>query len=257
MAEKNTEKISSLDRLKNRYKAKNPDLDFDTEGAVDINGMAADELDQFDADNAARKDFDDKMNTLWGSDSRASKIFIGWANGEDPIVNLLEMYGDDFTEALQSEEGKAKFKEALEKWRKGKEADKAHKAAYDANIAQTAKNMIDFADSHGISDEEVSELVKTGHKYCAEMADGLYSPELLDMLYKAGNYEGAVNDAREEGRVAGKNENIERELRQSQSPTGLPPTAGSQNAVGGESAPMKPRTGKLDMFGGIPVSKKK
>lgn len=249
-------KITSRDRLKNRYMQRNPDLDFETEGAVDLDAMAADELDQFDSDNNARREFDDKMNKLWGSDSRASKIFVGWANGEDPIENLLEMYGQDFLDALQSPEGKEKFKEALKKWRTGKDAEAEHQKVYDSNIQQTAKNLIDFADKHGLDDDAVKSLCEKAHEFGASVLDGLYTPEILEMVYKAGNYEKDMETAREEGRVAGKDENIVRELRTSgKTPTGLPRTGGTQNATSSEATAAKPKQSSFSPLGGIPIKR--
>lgn len=243
---------SSRDRLTDRYRKSRPDLDWDTEGVDnDIDALAADELDAYDKDKEARSAMDEKMNKLFENES-ASRIFVDWANGKDPIENLIEYFGEDLLDALQSEEGKEKFKTALEKWRTGKTADEEHTKSYDVNLEQSAKNLVAFADKHGLDDEKVSELAEKVHTLASDVLEGLYSEEILEMALKSSNYDKDVEDAREEGRVTGKNENIVRELRKSKPANNLPPTAGSQAAVSGEST-KKPRSRKLDMFGGIEV----
>lgn len=257
MGEKETKEVkpTSRQRLASRYSASHPDVNFEDE-SVDIAGYAADELDALDADKKSREEFDGKMNNLFNSDPNAAKIFVGWMNGKDPVENLIELYGEDFIEALQSEEGKEKFKAALEKWRKGKDADAEHQKAYDANIAESAKNLVAFADKNGLTDDQVKALVEKAWQIGSDISEGRYTEEILNLVHKAGNYDAAVADAREEGRIEGKDENIRRELRKSKPATGLPATAGAQGAIGSEAAPEKPKTGKLDMFGGIPIKKK-
>lgn len=251
--QKTEKKPTSRDRLAGRYRKAHPESNYADD--ADFEGMAADELDSFDKDRAARADLDKKMNDLFGSDSRAAKIFVDWANGKDPIENLLEAYGDDFVEALQSPEGKEKFKQALEKWRTGKKADAEHQKAYDKNIDESARTLIKFADSKGIDDDTVRSLVEKAHALANEVADGKFSEEFLDMLYKAGNYDKAVSEAREEGRVNGKNESIKRELRKSKPSNGLPTPAGSQDGRENDNVVAKPSKGNLSMFGGIPVKR--
>lgn len=248
-------KPTSRDRLAGRYRKASPDSNYGDD--ADFEGMAADELEAFDKDRAARADMDKRMNDLFGSDSRAAKIFVDWANGRDPIENLLEAYGDDFLEALQSPEGKDKFKQALERWRTGKKADEEHRAAYDKNIDESARVLIKFADSKGIDDDTLRGLVEKAHSLANEVADGKFSEEFLEMLYKAGNYDKAVSEAREEGRVTGKNENIRKEIRRSKPSNGLPVPAGAQDGRESDAMTGKPSKGNLSMFGGIPVQRRK
>ncbi len=249
-------KPSSKDRLSARYRKSRPDLNWDDESVDnDIYGLAADELDAFDSDRKSREDIDEKMNRLFGSDSRASKIFVDWAHGKDPIENLLETYGDDFIEALQSKEGKERFKESLKKWRESKVAGEEHAKLYDSNIAETAKTLIAFADKNKLSDEQVKGIVDKAHQLTADAFDGKYSEELLEMIYKAGKYDQDVNDAREEGRINGRNETIKRELRESKPKTNLPPTSGGQNATMQQEGHRNPQKRRIDFLGGIDVKK--
>lgn len=249
-------KPSSRERLISRYKSKKPELNWDDDNDNDVDGMAADELDAYDKDMEAYKTRDKELNDLFEKEPRTAKIIAEWAHGKDPIENLIETFGDDFTEAIQSPEGKEKFKIALEKWRTGKNAEEEHKKVYDKNIAETAQTIVSFADEKGIDDDKMNEIVLKAHQLGSDVLDGKYSTELLEMIYRAGDYDRAVAEAKEEGRITGKNEKIKNELRTSQSKTGLPPTVGDQNDVMGEGEKTKPNVGKIDMFGGIPVKKK-
>ena len=255
-AEEGKNKPSSKERLINRYKAQKPELNWDNEDDNDVDEMAADELDAFDKGMKAYKERDEKLNDLFNKEPRSARIFVEWANGKDPIENLIETFGDDFTEALQSPEGKEKFKTALENWRTGKKAEEEHKKVYDKNIEETVQTIVSFANEKGIDEEEMDKIILKAHQLGSDVLDGKYSPELLEMIYRAGDYDRAVAEAKEEGRITGKNEKIKNELRTSQSKTGLPPTVGDQNDVMGEPQKGKEPVGRIDMLGGIPVRRK-
>lgn len=250
------QKPNSRVRLMNRYRASRPDINWDEAGdEYDVDGLAADELEAFDADRKANKEANDKMNELFGKDETAARLFLDWSNGQDPVEKYIEHFGDDFIEALQSEEGKAKYKEALNKWRTGKQAEAEHQKLYDKNIDESARTLIEFADENNLNDEQLKGIVEKAFEIGSNIVDGLYSKDVLEMILKANNYDTAVSDAREEGRVEGKSENIRRELRESKPATGLPPTVGGQNAVTTETM-QKPKKGKIAMFGGIEATRK-
>ena len=250
-------KPDSQTRLMDRYRKSRPEMEWDNEETeVDVDEMAADELERYDSERAKDKEANDRLSKMLATDNAAAAIFVDWSKGKDPIESFIEQLGDDLIESIQSEGGKEKFKEALNKWRKGKNAEIEHKKVYDSNIQQTAQNLIAFADSKGISDEEVTSLVDKVWQFGSNVADGLFTPEMLEMVYKANNYEDDMKNARREGFVDGKNENIAWNLRKSKPATGLPPTAGGQNAVTVESKPERPREGNISMFGGIPIRRK-
>lgn len=257
MAEEvNTTQVpDSKERLTSRYKESRPDLNWDGSVDNDVFGLAADELSKYDEDRKKRQEVDEKMNTLFKSNPRASRIFVDWSKGKDPIENLVEMYGDDFVAALQSPEGKDKFKQALEKWRKGKDAEEAHQKAYDENINNTARVLIEFADKNNLTDEQMKGIIEQAYAFASDAMEGKYSPEFLTVVMKAGNFDRAVEDARNEGRIDGRNEKIEAKLRQSKNPTGMPNTAGGQDVSTTQQKQKKANTGSLPMFGGIPIKR--
>ena len=68
--------------------------------------------------------------------------------------------------------------------------------------------------------------------------NGIMDESLFETVLKAQNYDNAVNEAREDGQIQGRNENIEATLAKS-APEQTPPTFG-----GGGGAPVKPQEPK-------------
>lgn len=241
MADTTTDR-KNRSRLVERYSKNQPDRNWDDEnGSEDLAGLAADELDKYDSD---RK--------LWastlGKDARLADLIQNSAEADDILVGLIETYGDELTEALQSEEGKKKFADAHEKWLK-KVADEAEAdKVIEENYRKSGETLQAFADAHGLDDEAKAELFWKVHDTAAEVLEGIYTEEAFQAAYNALHYKDDVAKAREDGLVEGRNSKIKRELRESKPAANMRPSLGGQE-MNSVTAPESKKKKGLDMFG--------
>lgn len=255
----NQEVKNSRSKLRERYAKKYPDKVWEGENAESDENLydyAADELGEMDSELDSYRTMNAKAEETFSKDRRAARSTMRILDGEDPAIVMVEEYGQDFLDALESEEGKEKFKAAIDKWKENEAKDKVSQEEFDANLGHTVDAMKNFADKNNIDDEKVGELISTLFGWLDNAVKGNITEDMLDAVAKANGYDMAVAEAREEGVINGRNEKIREKLKADKaSPTNLPPTVGSRSESEGEGYG-KSKTGTLSMFGGIPVRKK-
>ena len=241
------------DRLRERFSKSFPDRKFEGETADDdIMGTAADELDRYEGENTRYRQAAEKFDTLFGQDDRMASLVRAAAEGQDPLEFLLENFGDDFMEALQSDEGKAKFEKAREKWLKNKADDEAFQQQGTANLQASIDALHSFADAHNLDDDAAVDLFMKVHSFVEQGLDGIYTEEMYQAAYNAGNYDRDVEVARREGEVTGRNANIRRKLMENETAGGAVPTLGGKNVAAEENAP-EPKPASIGLFGDVPI----
>ena len=240
--------MTSRDRLKERYSKKYPDRDFAGEDAVNaIDDEVIAELEAFDAELEGYKANDKKIKDLFNSDPRSANFMVSWmAGGGNPIQYLLEIFGPELQEALESEEGRAKIVDSTNKWLERKATEEAGEAERMANYEQSVNDLVAFASEKGISDEQAMKVFEKVNQIGFDVIEGKYTREAYEMAYNAMNYASDVETARKEGEVAGKNAKIEEKLAKVEKPIDMPPSVGGQGAA----VPETPREKKSNnMFG--------
>lgn len=239
--------MSSRDKLKERYAKKYPEKDFNTEESANlVDDEVLAELEAFDAELEGYKSNDKKIKDLFNQDPRSGRFLVSWAaGGGNPIQYLLDIFGPELTEALESEEGRAKIVESTNKWLEKKAANEEGEAQRMANYEQSVNDLAAFAQEKGISDEQAVEVFEKVNQIAFDVIDGKYTREAYEMAYNAMNYSTDVESARKEGEVAGRNAKIQERLSKVEKPAEMPP------AVGGQGAPMEetPKKKKSNMFG--------
>ena len=237
------------DSLRNRYTEKNPDKDYSGENAEDA--LVADILAELESYDARLGEFEEgqkqsqKMVDLFNRDPRSSKFMLALASGEgNPIDYLLDIYGPDILDALQSEEGRAKIVESNNKWLEKKASEESTMQARMDNYEKSINDLVAFATEKGLSDEQAASLFEKVNQIGLDAIEGIYTPESFEMAYNAMNYAGDVEKARKEGERDGRNERIEEKLKKVSKPADMPPTVGGQGAGVAEAKPRK----KVDSF---------
>ena len=240
--------MTSRDRLKERYSKKYPDRDFAGEDAVNaIDDEVIAELEAFDAELEGYKANDKKIKDLFNTDPRSGRFLVSWAaGGGNPIQYLLDIFGPEITEALESEEGRAKIVESTNKWLERKAAEEAGVKERMANYEQSVSELAAFAQEKGLSDEQAAEVFEKVNQIGFDVLEGKYSRESYEMAYNAMHYATDVESARKEGEVAGRNAKIEEKLAKVEKPVDMPPAVGGQGASLPERTPKAP---KPNMFG--------
>lgn len=238
-----------MDRLRDRYAAKYPDREYSGENAEDA--LVADVLAELEDFDARAGEFEEgraqaqKMVDLFNRDPRSSRYLLALASGGgNPIDYLLDIYGPDLLDALQSEEGRAKIVESNNKWLEKKaEQDAANQKRLD-NYEKSIKDLVVFAEEKGLSDEQAIEILSKVTQYGFDAFDYIFSREFYQMVYDAMNYATDVERARKEGERDGRNERIEEKLKKVTKPADMPPTLSGQGAGVAEAKPKK----KADPF---------
>ena len=232
------------DSLRSRYAEKNPDKDYSGENAEDA--LVADVLAELEGYDARLGEFEEsrkqseKMVELFNRDPRSSRFMLALASGEgNPIDYLLDIYGPDLLDALQSEEGRAKVVDSNNKWLERKASEESTMQARMDNYEKSIGDLAAFASEKGLSDEQAVAIFEKVNQIGLDAIEGVYTRESFEMAYNAMNYAGDVEKARKEGERDGRNERIEEKLKKVSKPADMPPTVGGQGTGVTEFKPRK------------------
>lgn len=215
--------------MKNSY----PDDDFDDEDTRYGRVMEALEM------NQKMKDSDSKMKDLFDKHPQYKDMFMKAAQGEDFIESFIAVFGkDSILEAINNPEAAEKLSKAQEQYIKTQADNEKYKKDSDVNIGKSLKDFTAFAKENNLNSEQTNEVWGKCIDIIVNGINGILDRSLFETVLKGMNYDNAVQTAQEEGRIQGRNENIEATLAKS-APEKTPPTFG-----GGAGAPVKPETPK-------------
>lgn len=242
MKETNTEGVkTSKERIRERLAKEYPDTDFNAENASDVESDSiVSLLEKYDAELEGYRSNNDRVSKLFDSDPRAGRFFVNWmASGGNPIQYLLDIFGPELTEAMESEEGRAKIVESTNKYLERKAENDKRAAEVMANYEQSVNDLTAFAEEKGLSEEQAVAVFEKVNQIAFDAVDGKYTREAYEMAYKAMNYDGDVEKARTEGEVTGRNAKIEERLGKVNKKPEMPPSLGGQGGAVAEPAPRK------------------
>ena len=249
MKKTNTEGVTtSRDRIRERLMKEYPDTDFNAENASDVeNDSIVSLLEKYDAELEGYRSNNDRVSKLFDSDPRAGRFFVNWmASGGNPIQYLLDIFGPELTEAMESEEGRAKIVESTNKYLERKAENEKGEAERMANYEQSINDLTAFAQEKGLSEEQAVSVFEKVNQIAFDAVDGKYTREAYEMEYNAMNYDGDVEKARTEGEVTGRNAKIEERLGKVNKKPEMPPSLGGQGGAVAEPAPRRGSDPVLD-----------
>lgn len=240
-----TEKVTRpWDKLRERYVSRNPEKDYSGENAEDA--LVAEVLAELEDFDARAGEFEEgraqsqKMVDLFNRDPHSSRYLLALASGEgNPIDYLLDIYGPDILEALQSEEGRAKIVESNNIWLQKKADEESTMQARMDNYEKSINDLAAFASEKGLTDEQAVGIFEKVNQIGFDAIEGVYTRESFEMAYNAMNYAEDVEKARKEGERDGRNERIEEKLKKVTKPADMPPTLSGQGAGVAEAKPRK------------------
>ena len=197
-----TEKVTRpWDKLRERYVSRNPEKDYSGENAEDA--LVADVLAELEDFDARAGEFEEgraqsqKMVDLFNRDPRSSRYLLALASGEgNPIDYLLDIYGPDILEALQSEEGRAKIVESNNIWLQKKADEESTMQARMDNYEKSINDLAAFASEKGLTDEQAVGIFEKVNQIGFDAIEGVYTRESFEMAYNAMNYADDVEKAR-------------------------------------------------------------
>lgn len=217
-----TEKQGFREYLQARYREKYPDVDFDDDD--NICSKLVEELENFEKSEASYNENRSRLEALWNKDPRMGALLSNAMNGGDPVSFLIEHFGDEFKDALESDSGREKFSESYGKWLEKVAADKRADEEREQNFKKSAEELSAFQQEHNLTDEQALEVFQKLHNIIVDGLLGVYRAEDYLMAYKALNYDKDIEAAKEEGAIEGRNYKIEERLKRSKEKRGNPPS---------------------------------
>ena len=218
---------SKRELLNERMKGKYPDMDFSDDEV--LAGRINDDYDDYESQLSGYRDNEKKITDLFNADPRSASFMIGWSEGADPAVELVRQFGTDIKEAIDDPERQeaiaAANKEYLERVAKEKELEET----YQANLAESLKNIDELQAKHGLTDEQVDEAMALVLQIANDAVVGKFTPETIEMAMKAINHDVDVDEAALEGEIRGKNTKIEETLKRNEAGDGVAALAGKNN----------------------------
>lgn len=236
----NKEVTTGRDRMRSMMSKKYPDKVFDGENATDdLDELVASELESGAAELEASRTNNQKIVDLFNRDPRTARLLMRMATeeGTDPIDLLIEMYGPDLLDALQSDEGKEKISKATALYLETKAKEEAGESERMANYEQSVKEIAAFAQEKGLSDEQAVAVFEKINQIGFDVIEGKFTREAMQMAYDAMNFGPAVEKARKEGERDGRNAKIEEKLAKVNKPVEMPPAVGGQGSTVAEPKP--------------------
>ena len=245
---------SSRERWRDRLSKRYPDREFTGQDGTDAQDVIDDSLEEMFSEYETRENEytnnSRKLNELFASDPRVGTLFLRWAEGGNIMEHLIEDFGDEFLDALTSEEGKEKFLEAQTRWLDRVNKNKAAEEEAAANFQKSIETLNAFQEEHNLTDEEAIAVFDKVHKIGADMIRGIYEADSFLLALNAINHDKDVNVARAEGELAGKNAKIKEKMRSgAELERELPPSLGGQGSAVPERKPVNKKRTALDMFG--------
>ena len=236
-----------LSKAKERY----PDRVF--EGQRGENGESAVDtaaLEQAIYDMLLEKDekisesdsWNEKLTSLFLNDPSSAEFINRWLESGDPRTALVETFGDELSD-LGTEEGRSKFADGLEEWRRRKSENDRLSAEADGNWQRSLEDLDAWGDEHGLGEEQKVSVITRLIKIAADGLMNRYAREDFDLVLKEMNYGPDIEAARHEGEVAGRNAKIEAAVRSRDKAAAMPPALSGQSLDVPEVEPeKKPRS---------------
>lgn len=241
---------SKRDAFMQRFSTRYPDIKSDDDDSV--YGKIGEDYDQFERSEQAQK----QLGELLAGDPRSAGFLMAMRKGENPVQYLIEQYGDEFREAL-NDEGKAKeFADAFSKYTEKQTKSKELQSKAEGNM-QKMLDELDAAQQEGkFSDDDAT----SAYEYLygdGGLLDRIITNEITKddwmMLMKASNYdkmmkenEAKVEEAKQEGEIAGRNANIDEKKKKRTKVEGMPTTLASGGGEQKDTNAKNPTLAALD-----------
>lgn len=234
---------SKRDTMLERMRGKYPEEAFDDD--EQLFGRINDDYEQYDKELAGYKDREGKFSDMFTSDPRSARLMMEWKNGEDPAVVLVRLYGQDIKDAIDDPEKQEAIAEANKEYMARVAKEKEYEDEYTGNLAKSLTLLEKAQQEKGLSDDQIDDAMAWFIGVAKDAMMGKFSPETIEMIIKAQNYDADVAQAGEEGEVRGKNTKVTETLRK---PIRGDGTAQLDGKNGGRSQKPMPDLGAIDRY---------
>lgn len=230
----------ALERLRNKY----PEEQFDDD--EQLFGRINDQYDQYDNELAGYKEREGKFSDMFTSDPRSARLMMGWKDGDDPAIALIRLYGEDIKEAIDDPDKQEAIAAANKEYMERVAKERQYEEEYSANLVESLTLLENVQQEKGLSDEQIDDAMAWFIGVAKDAMMGKFSPETIEMIIKAQNYDNDVAQAGEEGEVRGKNAKVTETLRKPTRGDGTAQLDGKNG--GGRRKPAMPDMGAIDRY---------
>lgn len=221
----NNEVKTGRGRVEERMRKKHPEMDFTDDEAVF--SRIGDDYDEYDKTIEGYRDREKQFSDLFRKDHRSARIVSAWSQGNDPIVELVRMYGTDIKDVIDNPERIDEIAEANKEFVDRLAESERLESEYEKNIASSLEAFDKMQAEKGLSDEQAEAAWTLLTSIVRDGIVGKFSPESIEMAIKATGYDTAVADAKQEGEVKGRNAKIDAKLDRSNKGDGVTMVSGS------------------------------
>jgi hypothetical protein len=218
-------KKSKRDQLRERISSKYPDKTFDSDDAYA--DQLYDDIEANDKELNALKTDRKSLDDFLGNDPRSASFLVDWHEGKDPVIALIKNYGTEIVDAVDDPERQEEMARANREYLEKVNQNKKFEEEYKTNIQQSLDDLAKAKEENGWSDEETDAALDIMCHIADDLIMGKFTPETVQLMMNAQNFDQAVAEAQQEGEVKGRNSKIEEKLRKSQTSDGTPHLEGA------------------------------
>ncbi len=204
----NNEVKSKRDLLLARLQEKYPDTDFSDDDG--LYGAVMDDYDNYEATIAKHKEVDDKLGGMFESNPQFAGMFLSALNGDrNPVLSMIETYGDDFRSFLDDPENAESIAEANAKFVERLNSEKELEATYEKNLEQSLMIAEELEASGPYEREQIDMAFKAVLDDANKAIMGEINAEMLETKLKGLNHDNDIQEAVDEATIRTKNQKIE------------------------------------------------
>ncbi len=221
--EEKTNKELLLELLKEKY----PERAIENE--EELYRLIIDDYNNYEEEVRAYKEREQGLIDMFEKDPRSANFLTNWRKGADPIVELMRLFGPELREALDDPEKQEALAQAHQEFVDKVEQEREADEEYKMNLATSLENISQLQEEENLSDDEVEGAMLQLIAIVRDALKGIYTPETLQLVFKAINHDLDVETAAREAEIAGRNAKIAEQLRKPEN-DGTPPLAGANNS---------------------------
>ena len=214
----------ALERLRGRY----PEESFDDDEA--IYGRMMDDYDANEKELGELRENTDKLTTLFNENPEWAGYLTDMANGRNPVTAYIQRYGDSLRDMLDDPDKQEEYANAQKEYMAKVAKEAEYEKEYEQNLEQTL-TMLDELESEGVSSDQIDKAFERIQLLAQNALMGKISREDIELMSGALNHDKDVAAAAHEGRVAGRNEKIDMQLRKAKRGDGTAAAMGGRNGV--------------------------
>lgn len=204
----NNEVKSKRDLLLARMQEKYPDNDFSDDDG--LYGAVMGDYDNYEETIAKHKEVDDKLGGMFESNPQFAGMFLSALNGDrNPVLSMIEAYGDDFRSFLDDPENAESIAEANAKFVERLNSEKELEATYEKNLEQSLMIAEELEASGPYEREQIDMAFKAVLDDANKAIMGEINAEMLETKLKGLNHDNDIQEAVDEATIRTKNQKIE------------------------------------------------